>query len=268
MGRFSSRGGLALLEQPSTRRHRTQLSESSQRAAVIWELLGVCFKPHPWHGLLLGAGAPELVTCFIEIVPTDTVKHEIDKQTGYLKVDRPQQFSNCCPTLYGFLPQTFCGEQVATHCQQATGRADLLGDGDPLDVCVLSKEPVTHGNVLMEAVPIGGLRLVDNGEVDDKIIAVLKGDVAYGHWRDIADCPAEYLQRIQHYFATYKQHPAADVAVCEVLGFYGRPEAHEIIRRSQADYHCRFSALPELLADAFIELPFAAALRNASGDYK
>src|SRR5438552_2654211 len=66
------------------------------------------FKSHPWHGVPIGPEAPAVVTAYIEIVPTDTVKYEMDKQSGYLKVDRPQKFSNICPTLYGLIPQTLC----------------------------------------------------------------------------------------------------------------------------------------------------------------
>src|SRR5207245_537757 len=69
------------------------------------------FKRHPWHGVHLGADAPALVTCYIEIVPADTVKYELDKLTGHLKIDRPQKYSSICSALYGLLPQTFCGER-------------------------------------------------------------------------------------------------------------------------------------------------------------
>ena len=95
------------------------------------------FKRHPWHGVSIGAEAPALVTCYIEIVPTDTVKYELDKTTGHLKIDRPQKYSSVCPTLYGLLPQTYCGERVAEACRQRTGRPNIVGDGDPLDICVL-----------------------------------------------------------------------------------------------------------------------------------
>src|SRR5205085_3609184 len=71
------------------------------------------FKSHPWHGVPIGADAPDVVTVYIEIVPSDTVKYELDKDTGLLKIDRPQRFSNVCPTLYGFIPQTHCGERNA-----------------------------------------------------------------------------------------------------------------------------------------------------------
>jgi inorganic pyrophosphatase len=72
------------------------------------------YRSHPWHGLSLGEKAPEIVQCYIEMVPTDTVKYELDKETGILKVDRSQKFSSLCPSLYGFLPQTYCGSSVAS----------------------------------------------------------------------------------------------------------------------------------------------------------
>ena len=83
------------------------------------------FKPHPWHGVPLGDGAPELLHAFIEIVPTDPVKYELDKWSGHLRVDRPQRFSSMCPTLYGFIPQTYCGRAVAELCEQRTGRTGI-----------------------------------------------------------------------------------------------------------------------------------------------
>ena len=75
---------------------------------------------HPWHGVSPGAEAPEVVTAYIEIVPTDTVKYELDKETGILRLDRPQRFSSQCPTLYGFIPQTYCGALVAKRCAERT----------------------------------------------------------------------------------------------------------------------------------------------------
>ncbi len=142
-----------------------------------WELLQLLFRPHPWHGIPLGPDAPDMVTAFVEIVPTDTVKYEIDKPSGYLKVDRPQKYSNVCPTLYGFIPQTYCGERVAALSQERTGRSTVEGDGDPLDICVLTEKSFSHGDFLLQAIPIGGLRMIDRNQADDKIVAVLKGDV-------------------------------------------------------------------------------------------
>jgi inorganic pyrophosphatase len=212
------------------------------------------FKRHPWHGVSLGPEAPGLLTCYIEIVPTDTVKYELDKITGHLKIDRPQKYSSVCPTLYGLLPQTYCGERVAEASRQRTGRSDIVGDGDPMDVCVLSERPVTHGDILLRAIPIGGLRMIDHAQADDKIIAVLKDDPAYGDWTDIYQCPPTLIDRLRHYFLTYKEVPGGTAPTCEITHVYGREEAHEVITRSQADYQTLFGNLHGMLSQALRSL--------------
>jgi inorganic pyrophosphatase len=199
------------------------------------------FRAHPWHGVAIGPDAPSVVTAFIEIVPTDTVKYELDKTSGILKVDRPQQFSNVSPTLYGFIPRTYCGAAVAALCRASTGRDDIIGDGDPLDICVLTEKAFSHGDILIQAIPIGGLRMIDAGEADDKIIAVMKGDLVYGGWRDIPDCPATIVDRLRHYFITYKQAPESARGNVEIAEVYGRDVAHDVIRASEADYSARFA---------------------------
>jgi inorganic pyrophosphatase len=192
-------------------------------------------KAHPWHGISAGDKAPAIVTAFIEIVPSDTVKYEIDKISGYLRIDRPQKFSNSIPTLYGFIPQTYCDEKVAEYAALQSGKQVDKGDGDPLDICVLSERSVTHGNIILEAIPIGGFRMLDHGDADDKIIAVMKGDEFYAQWNNITDCPDSYINRLKHYFLTYKNLPGEDNS-CEITDVYGRGEAHEVISRSMQDY--------------------------------
>lgn len=203
------------------------------------------FQPHPWHGVDVGDRAPNVITTFIEVVPTDAVKYEIDKTSGLLRVDRPQKYSNICPAPYGMVPRTYCGRRVAEYSSAKAGK-DVGGDLDPLDICVLTTAHVT-GNVLVDAVPIGGLRMLDDGEADDKIIAVLEGDAAYGGMRDIADAPSALIDRLRHYFLTYKQNPDGGPLPCEITHVYGREEAHEVIRRSQADYEESFGHLTEQL---------------------
>ena len=88
----------------------------------LHDLLGILFQAHPWHGVSPGEDAPGLLNAYIEIVPTDAVKYELDKQTGHLRVDRPAAFSSLCPTLYGFIPQTYCGDRVGRLCAERTGR--------------------------------------------------------------------------------------------------------------------------------------------------
>lgn len=214
-----------------------------------WELLGLLFQAHPWHGVSIGSEAPKVVTAYVEIVPTDTVKYEIDKASGHLKVDRPQQFSNVCPTLYGFIPQTFCGERVAALSQEKTRLPTVEGDGDPMDVCILSEKAFSHGDFLLQAVPVGGLRLIDRQQADDKILAVLKGDAAFGHCREISDVPAALVERLKHYFLTYKRPPEADRSAVEITHVYGSEEARDVIERSREDYRSRFPELENRLLE-------------------
>ncbi|MGV3558814.1 inorganic pyrophosphatase [Larkinella arboricola] len=193
------------------------------------------FKAHPWHGIPIGEQAPKQVTAFIEIVPTDTVKYEVDKDTGYLKIDRPQKYSNIVPALYGFIPMTYCDEQVASLARERSGREIEKGDGDPIDICVLSEHAITHGNIILQAIPIGGFRLLDKGEADDKIIAILKGDGMYQAYDDLSQLPESVVQRLKHYFLTYKNLPGEPMT-CEIINVYGKEEAHDVIRRSVEDY--------------------------------
>ena len=220
---------------------------SDDKIDALLTTLGHLFKPHPWHGVSIGDEAPETVTVFIEVVPTDTVKYEIDKATGFLTVDRPQKYSNFCPTLYGLIPQTYCGEQVAGLCAERTGREGIVGDGDPLDICVLAERPFAHGDILLQAIPIGGLRMIDGDEADDKIIAVLKNDAFYSDMHDIYQCPHPLIQRLQHYFLTYKEAPDAPKRTTEITHIYDRGEAYDVIRRSQEDYRENFGDLKQSL---------------------
>jgi inorganic pyrophosphatase len=194
------------------------------------------FKAHPWHGISPGKNAPEIVTCYIEIVPSDTIKYEIDKETGYRKVDRPQKFSNIVPALYGFVPQTYCGTEIAKFASEKSGMQVTKGDGDPLDICVLTERIIPNGDIILEAVPIGGFRLIDKGEADDKIIAILKQDEIYSHFDDIFKCPEILINRLKHYFLTYKNMPGAENKAIEISNIYGKEEAREVILKSMTDY--------------------------------
>lgn len=193
------------------------------------------FRPHPWHGIDPGADFPQIVIAYIEIVPADGVKYEIDKHSGYLKVDRPQRFSSFSPTLYGFVPQTYCGERVAAH-RFAGGPPVIRGDGDPLDICVLTDRPILRGEIILEARPVGGLRMVEKGEADDKIIAVLVGDPTYGEATDLAGLPRAVIDRLRHYFLTYKTIPGEAVSTITVDPVYGAAEARAILTAAREDY--------------------------------
>ena len=199
-----------------------------------------CFQAHPWHGVSPGDKTPDLFNAYIEIVPTDAVKYELDKASGHLRVDRPQRFSSMCPTLYGFIPQTFCGAQVAELCALRTGRQGIEGDGDPMDICVLSEKTFAHGSFFLRARPIGGLRMIDGAQADDKIIAVLESDLAYGRIDDIGDVPPGLIDRLKHYFLSYKQLPDAAPKKVEIGGVYDRSEAQDVIVRSLNDYISEF----------------------------
>ncbi|PIQ16456.1 MAG: inorganic pyrophosphatase [Flavobacteriales bacterium CG18_big_fil_WC_8_21_14_2_50_32_9] len=198
------------------------------------------YQAHPWHGIKIGANAPIEVMSFIEMTPSDSVKYEVDKASGFLKVDRPQKFSNIVPALYGFIPQTYCAEEVGKFCMEKTGKTNIMGDGDPLDICVLTERNITHGNIIVPAIPIGGFRMIDNNEADDKIIAILKGDEVYGQWNDVLECPISLINRLKHYFLTYKAIPGENIQRVEISHIYGKEEAMEVIKRSLIDYQKHF----------------------------
>jgi inorganic pyrophosphatase len=198
------------------------------------------FQAHPWHGVDPGAEAPGTVKAYIEIVPTDAVKYELDKQSGHLHVDRPQRFSSMCPSLYGFIPQTFCGEEVGKLCAERTGVRDIKGDCDPMDICVLTEKTFAQGSFFLQAKPIGGLRMIDGEQADDKIIAVLDADLAYGHIKDIDECPKALIDRLKHYFLSYKQFPGDAPRRVEIVDVYDRAEALDVIKRSINDYRKQF----------------------------
>lgn len=198
------------------------------------------FSTHPWHGPILSTDRYATLCCYVEITPQDAVKFELDKDTGLLKVDRPQKFSNFCPCLYGLLPRTYCGERSGKHSAARLNKPELEGDKDPLDVCILTEKNILHGNILVNAKPIGGIRLLDSGECDDKIIAVLEGDLVYGDLQDISQCPRTILDMIQHYFLTYKATPenllSSQPAKIEISEIYSREEALTVIELAAQDY--------------------------------
>ncbi|HET6724535.1 MAG TPA: inorganic pyrophosphatase [Gammaproteobacteria bacterium] len=194
------------------------------------------WRPHPWHGLDIGSSAPEVVNAYIEMTPFDLVKYEVDKETGYLMVDRPQRSSAQPPTLYGYIPRTYCGPRVG-----ALGETPLQGDGDPLDICVISERPIQRSQILLTARVVGGLRMNDHGEADDKIIAVLDGDHFWGDAKDLSGVPEQIVERLMHYFYTYKWIPGGNMGV-QIEEPYGRERACDVINAARADYHEIFGA--------------------------
>lgn len=187
-------------------------------------------RPHPWHGLEPGDGAPAVVEAYIEITPFDLVKYEIDKKTGYLRVDRAHRTSSLPPTLYGFIPRTYAGRRVGALMDGSSG-----GDLDPLDICVITERPIARAEVLIRARVVGGIPMLDGGAADDKIIGILDDDPVYGHIRDIDAVPDVLVGRLRHYFATYKLRPEASGSV-EVGEAYGAHHACSVIEAALADY--------------------------------
>ena len=193
------------------------------------------FRPHPWHGLEVGPRPPEILNAYIEITPFDLMKYEVDKVSGYLRIDRPQRSSAQPPALYGFVPRTYCDERV-----RRLTRGSRRGDGDPLDICVISERPIARNEIIVRSRVIGGLTMIDAGEADDKIIAVLENDDVWGRARDVRDVPRVMVERLQHYFLTYKFVPGRRTKV-RVTRAYGRAHAFAVVRAAMADYDDAFA---------------------------
>ena len=195
------------------------------------------WRPHPWHGLDIGPNAPEVVHAYIEITPADSMKYELDKYTGYMRVDRPQQTSSLPPTLYGIVPRTYCGRRVG----ELMGKA-IRGDDDPLDICVVSERPITRSEVILNARVVGGLPMNDHNEADDKIIAVLENDPVLTRVTDISMLPEVVVERLRHYFLTYKLVPGEAKENVTIDNVYGREHALKVIRASMEDYDETYGA--------------------------
>jgi inorganic pyrophosphatase len=193
------------------------------------------WRPHPWHGLDVGDDPPEIVNAFIEITPFDMIKYEVDKKTGYLRVDRPQRSSSMPPSLYGFIPRTYCGNKVGSLSTETD-----KGDGDPLDLCVLSERPIDRTEVILSTRVIGGIHMIDRGEADDKIITVLDNDKYYEGVKDVSDLPNVLIERIRHYFGTYKLIPGMDNKDVYVERVYDVDHAKKVINASMQDYEEMF----------------------------
>lgn len=196
------------------------------------------WRPHPWHGLSPGNNPPVHVTAYIEITAQDGIKYEIDKNSGYLKVDRPQLSSSLPPALYGFIPQTYCGAKVGLLAGE-----DIKGDGDPLDICVLSERVITRADILVPARVIGGFKMIDRGEADDKIIAVLEMDPYWQEVNDIADLTPVIRARLEHHFLTYKLTPGEKPPVVRIDKTYGLEHAMQVIENALADYRDNFEKI-------------------------
>jgi inorganic pyrophosphatase len=194
------------------------------------------WRPHPWHGLEVGPKPPKLVNAYIEITPYDLVKYEIDKTTGYVRIDRPQRTSSQPPTLYGFIPRTFCGERL-----HKLSPVSSQGDGDPLDICVISERPISRAEILLTARVVGGIQMVDRGEADDKIVAVMDNDSFWSGVNDISQIPHVLIDRLVHYFSTYKLVKGEDIKV-SIESVYGAEMAHQVVSACVQDYEEMFGS--------------------------
>ncbi len=190
------------------------------------------WRRHPWHGLDArpDAAVKNVVRAYIEMTVGDVVKYEIDKYSGFLMVDRPQRATSTPPALYGFIPQTYCGKNVAAMCDSVD-----VADEDPLDICIFSEREITRSDIILNARVIGGIQMIDDGEADDKIIAILDGDHIWDDVKDITDLPPIKIERLQHYFSTYKMAPGKDIEINVDL-VYGREQALKVIEASMQDY--------------------------------
>lgn len=169
---------------------------------------------NPWHKVSIGAEAPEYVNGIIEIPKNTRAKYELDKASGLLKMDRVIYSSMYYPANYGFIPQTYCD------------------DNDPLDILILSQITVVP-MCIVEAKVIGVMRMLDGGELDDKIIAVAKNDMSVNHIKDIAELPNHFINELQNFFEDYKKLEHKTV---EVEEFQDVNIAKEIILKSMEDY--------------------------------
>ncbi|XP_042439141.1 soluble inorganic pyrophosphatase 4-like isoform X1 [Zingiber officinale] len=169
---------------------------------------------HPWHDLEIGPGAPTVFNCVVEIGKGSKVKYELDKKTGLIKVDRVLYSSVVYPHNYGFIPRTLCE------------------DSDPMDVLVIMQEPVLPG-CFLRAKAIGLMPMIDQGEKDDKIIAVCADDPEYKHYNDIKELPPHRLAEIRRFFEDYKKNENKEVAVND---FLDASAASKAIQRSMDLY--------------------------------
>lgn len=173
---------------------------------------------HPWHGIELGELAPEQVNALIEIPMGSRCKYEIDKKSGLLLLDRVIYSSFHYPVNYGFIPQTL-GE-----------------DGDPLDILVLCSESI-QSLCLVKATVIGNMQMIDNGQQDDKIIAVASNDPAVNHYKEMESLPSHFIAVLKNYFEQYKVLENKKV---EIDQFQGKQIAYKVIQKAINNYSAHF----------------------------
>jgi len=173
---------------------------------------------NPWHDIPVGDKAPKIINCIIEIPKDSPVKYELDKQSGLLKLDRYLYSAVHYPADYGLVPQTY------------------WEDDDPLDIFVLTGRP-TYPMTLCSVRVIGVIRMIDQDEKDDKIVAVHEKDPRYAEIKSIKDVPKHILAELHNFLETYKELEKKKVEVFEILG---PKEAYKDIERSMKLYKEKF----------------------------
>lgn len=169
---------------------------------------------NPWHKVNIGEKTPDIVNGIIEIPKNTRAKYELDKESGLLLMDRVIYSSMYYPANYGFIPKTYCD------------------DKDPLDILILSQISVVP-MCIVSAKVIGVMRMVDNGELDDKIIAVAENDMSVSHINDISELPEHFFKELKNFFEDYKKLENKTVKIEE---FQDATTAKEIIKQSMIDY--------------------------------
>jgi len=173
---------------------------------------------NPWHDVSMGSNAPEMVNGIVEIPKGSRAKYELDKESGMLILDRVLYSSVYYPSNYGFIPQTYCD------------------DNDPLDILIISQIEVVP-MCIVPAKVIGVMRMLDNGEADDKIIAVAATDMSVNHINDISELPPHAIKETRSFFEDYKKLEKKEVVIED---FLDRNAAYEIIKQSIVDYDKKF----------------------------
>lgn len=169
---------------------------------------------NPWHKVKIGDNAPSIVNGIIEIPKNTRAKYELDKESGLLMLDRVLFSSMYYPANYGFIPKTYCD------------------DNDPLDILVLSQITIVP-MCMVSAKVIGVMRMMDDGEMDDKIIAVAENDMSVNHINDISELPEHFFKELKNFFEDYKKLENKSV---EVDNFQGADIAKDIVKQSMVDY--------------------------------
>jgi len=173
---------------------------------------------NPWHDVSVGENVPEIVTGIVEIPKNTRAKYELDKESGMLKLDRVLYSSMYYPANYGFIPQTYCD------------------DNDPLDIVILS-QIVIQPMCLVNAKVIGVMRMLDGGEMDDKIIAVAENDMSVNHINSIDELPRHFFRELKNFFEDYKKLENKTVIVED---FQNKETALQIVRQSIVDYNDKY----------------------------